>query len=130
MRNIFFIVLLIMTSATFAQQTPAKVTNADAATFKSLIERKDGIVIDLRTPDETKKGIIKGAVEMDYLAKDFEAQVNKLDKKKKYYVYCQGGGRSADAADYMVKHGFTYVVNLEKGYGSWVKQGYETEIKK
>ncbi len=120
------VLLFLLCTNVFAQKTAGGYTNADAATFKNMIAKNDGVLIDLRTPDETKKGIIKGAVEIDFLGKDFEANIEKLDKKKKYYLYCQGGGRSADAADYMVKHGFSSVVNLEKGYGSWVKQGFET----
>jgi len=104
--------------------------SVDAATFKSMIDKKDGVVIDLRTDDEVKKGIIKGAIQVDFLAKNFESVVAKLDTTKKYYVYCAGGGRSADAAEYMTKHGFTDVVNLEKGYGDWVKKGNEVQAVK
>ncbi len=104
--------------------------DVDAATFKKLIEEKKGVLIDLRTPDEIKtKGKIKGAIELDYLAKDSEAQIKKLDKKKTYLIYCAGGGRSGECKELMVKEGFKEVINLAKGIEDWKRQGYEVEKK-
>ncbi len=104
--------------------------DVDAATFKKLIEEKKGVLIDLRTPDEIKtKGKIKGAIELDYLAKDSETQIKKLDKKKTYLIYCAGGGRSGECKDLMVKEGFKEVINLAKGIEDWKRQGYQIEKK-
>lgn len=101
--------------------------NVKAAEFKSLMEKKKGVLIDLRTPDEIKKGKIKGAQEIDFFAADAESKIIKLDKKKTYYIYCAGGGRSGDCAELMVKNGFKNIVNLEKGFSDWKKAGYEIE---
>jgi phage shock protein E len=115
---------VIVSSALFSQ---TKIENADAATFKKYIDEKKGVLIDLRTDDELKnKGMIKGAVQIDFLAKDAEEKISKLDKKKTYLIYCAGGGRSGDCAELMEKQGFTHVVNLEKGIEGWKKSGYET----
>jgi phage shock protein E len=103
--------------------------NVNATEFKTLVEKKKGVVIDLRTPDEIKKGKIKGAQEIDFFASDAEARIDKLDKKKTYYIYCAGGGRSGECAEMMVNKGFKNVVNLEKGFSEWKKLGYEMEIK-
>jgi rhodanese-related sulfurtransferase len=95
---------------------------------KMLKSDKKAVCIDLRTPDEIKKyGKIPGAMEIDWLAKDNEQKINALDKKKNYYVYCAGGGRSADAMEWMLKNGFHYVVNLEKGFTDWKKNGKKIE---
>lgn len=95
---------------------------------KMLKNDKKAVCIDLRTPDEIKKyGKIPGALEIDWLAKDNEQKINALDKKKNYYVYCAGGGRSADAMEWMLKNGFHYVVNLEKGFTDWKKNGKKIE---
>lgn len=112
----------------FNAQTVVK--NVDAATFKQLIDEKKSILIDLRTNDEiTSKGKIKGAVQLDFLAKDSEAIIGKLDKKKTYLIYCAGGGRSGDCAELMQKLGFKEVVNLEKGFDDWKRKGLEVEKK-
>ncbi|OFY85853.1 MAG: hypothetical protein A3F72_12595 [Bacteroidetes bacterium RIFCSPLOWO2_12_FULL_35_15] len=106
------------------------VTNLSAERFKAIIENdKEGLIIDLRTTDEINKGFIKGAVQLDFLAKDSEKQIDKLDKNKTYYIYCASGGRSGDAAEYMEKHGFKRVYNLEKGFSDWAKKGFPVEKK-
>ena len=104
------------------------IKNVSAEEFKKDIDAKKGILIDLRTNDEIKsKGKIKGAIQIDFLAKDAEQQIEKLDKKKTYLVYCAGGGRSGECADLMKKQGFKEVINLEKGFGEWKNKGYEIE---
>jgi rhodanese-related sulfurtransferase len=104
------------------------IKNVSAEEFKKMIDAKKGEVIDLRTTNEiVSKGKIKNAKQLDYLAKDSEEQIKKLDKNKTYLVYCAGGGRSSEAAELMQKLGFKEVVNLEKGYDDWKKKGFETE---
>jgi len=126
MKKIFFIVLTFLISINFVK---AQFKNVTAVEFKSLIEKQKGIVIDLRTPDEIKKGKIKGATEIDFLAVDFNKEADKLDKSKTYYLYCAGGGRSADAAEILISKGFKQIVNLEKGFADWKKQNFEIEKK-
>ena len=99
--------------------------------MKKIIDEKKSYLIDLRTDDELKnKGFIKGAAQIDFLSKDAEAVIAKLDKKKTYLVYCAGGGRSGDCAELMQKMGFSHVVNLEKGFDDWKKKGFEIDTKK
>jgi len=107
------------------------VTNLTSKDFKTLSANdKSSVIIDLRTDDEIKsKGFIKGAVQLDFLAKDAEQKIDKLDKSKTYYVYCAAGGRSGEAAEYMEKHGFKRVFNLEKGFSDWAAKGMPVEKK-
>ena len=44
-------------------------------------------------------------------------------------MYCAGGGRSADAAEILVKKGFKNVVNLTGGFSAWKKANLEIELK-
>jgi rhodanese-related sulfurtransferase len=127
MKKIVTLILVFISTFSFSQEV---IKNVDAATFKKMIDEKKYILIDLRTTDEIKsKGKIKGAKELDFLDKNAEAIIEKLDKKKKYLIYCAGGGRSADCADLMKKQGFKEVVNLEKGFGDWKNKGFEIETK-
>lgn len=127
MKKLLFLAFIICGTALFAQN---KIENVDAATFKTYIDAKKGVLIDLRTDDELKnKGMIKGAMQIDFLAKDAEDKISKLDKKKTYLIYCAGGGRSGDCAELMEKQGFSHVVNLEKGIEGWKKAGFETVTK-
>jgi len=124
MKFLLSLILAISTSFVMSQTTK----NVSAEEFKKMIDEKKGELIDLRTTNEIQsKGKIKGAKQIDYLAKDSEEQIKKLDKNKTYLVYCAGGGRSSEAAELMQKLGFKEVVNLEKGYDDWKKKGFETE---
>lgn len=133
MKKTFLIIVAIFSfgSNTFAQTANTTVvTNLSAERFKAIIANdKEGVIIDLRTTDEINKGFIKGSVQLDFLAKDSEKQIDKLDKNKTYYIYCAAGGRSGDAAEYMEKHGFKRVYNLEKGFSDWAKKGFPVEKK-
>jgi rhodanese-related sulfurtransferase len=127
MKKIIILLLVFISTFSFSQEV---IKNVDAATFKKMIDEKKYVLIDLRTADEIKsKGKIKGATELDFLDKNAETNIEKLDKKKKYLIYCAGGGRSADCADLMKKQGFKEVVNLEKGFGDWKNKGFEIETK-
>ncbi|MBL7902190.1 MAG: rhodanese-like domain-containing protein [Bacteroidia bacterium] len=126
MKKLLLLSFFLLFYASFkAQNNPVR--NVDASTFQKLIESKKYVLIDLRTSDEIKtKGMIKGAIQLDYLAKDSEKQIGQLDHKKPYLIYCAGGGRSSECAELMQKLGFTEVVNLEKGYDDWKRKGLET----
>ena len=134
MKKIIFIMIALV-SFGYKINAQAKnstvVTNLSSERFKALIANdKNGMVIDLRTMEEiTSKGFIKGSVRLDYLAKDAEKQVDKLDKNKTYYIYCASGGRSSDCAEYMEKHGFKRVFTLEKGFSEWLQKGFPVEKK-
>jgi rhodanese-related sulfurtransferase len=132
MKKIIFLftIALGLNFSTRAQNVPQVIKNVSAADFKKAVDEKKGVVIDLRTTDEiTAKGKIKGATQIDFLSKDAEQQLLKLDKSKTYLVYCAGGGRSGDAAELMSKNGFKEVINLSKGFSDWQKSGYEIEKK-
>ncbi len=127
MKKIVTLILIFISTFSFSQEG---IKNVDAAAFKKMIDDKIYILIDLRTADEIKnKGKIKGATELDFLDKNAEANIEKLDKKKSYLIYCAGGGRSGDCAELMKKQGFKDVVNLEKGFGDWKNKGFEIETK-
>lgn len=127
-----FLMLLAFVLKTDAQtKNTLVVMNLSSERFKAVaFSDKNGIILDLRTTQEiTDKGYLKGAVQLDFLAKDAEDKIGKLDKNKTYYIYCASGGRSGDAAEYMEKHGFKKVYNLEKGFSEWVMKGLPIEKK-
>jgi thioredoxin 1 len=79
----------------------------------------DEQIVDVRTSDEFSKGYIEGAFNVDVNGPEFQKQVSALDKTKPVFVYCLSGGRSAKAAAYMRKQGFTKVFELEGGMLKW-----------
>lgn len=84
-----------------------------------ILLKKDIQLVDVRTPDEWKKGIIKNALKIDITSDNFEAKaIEKLDKSKPVYLYCRSGIRSLIAGEILYKQGFI-VYNLESGYNDW-----------
>jgi phage shock protein E len=98
--------------------------NVSSKEFKQLADSIPGaVIIDLRTVDELKGGMIPNAVNIDFLAKDFETRVSNLDPVKPYFVYCAGGGRSGETVELMSQKGFKQVYNLQGGFTAWKKAG-------
>lgn len=131
-KYLFILITLLYTSITSAQ-TPSStvITNVSAAKFDELIKADNAAtIIDLRTDKEVEKGFIPGAIQIDYLGKTFDNQITALDKNKTYYIYCQSGGRSSDAAEYMEKQGFKKIISLEKGFSEWKAKGLPIDTKK
>jgi phage shock protein E len=131
-KNFLLLITFLFTVSHVNSQTAntAVITNLSADQFKEMITTdKTATVIDLRTSNEIEKGFISGSIQIDYLGKNFDTQMAALDKNKTYYVYCQAGGRSADAAGYMEKQGFKKVYNLEKGFSDWKAKGFPIDKK-
>lgn len=95
--------------------------------FRSkIMEYKDEVVLDVRTPGEYESGHIKDALNINWNGSNFEQEVLKLDKDKPVFVYCQAGGRSAAAANKLSQMGFTQVYDLEGGIMNWTRSGMPT----
>ncbi len=118
------LISLFVFSCAGAQQSSSKVENVDAAAFKKLIDSGNGIVLDVRTPEEWADGTIPDASTIDFYDDDFRTKVNLVNKEKEIYVYCLSGGRSAKAAAILVESGFNKVYNLEGGFRSWKENGF------
>lgn len=97
--------------------------------FKQKMLQEPGILLDIRTASEQKKGIIPTAQCIDFFSDNFEASINKLDKSKTYYIYCASGGRSSEAAELMIKNGFVHVVDLDGGIKRWKEANLPIEVK-
>jgi rhodanese-related sulfurtransferase len=82
-------------------------------------ENSDYIVLDVRTYEEFEEDNIERAMNLDFYSKDFKKQLEKLDKNKKYLIYCRSGYRSSITLDIMKKLGFMVVYDLKGGFNCW-----------
>jgi len=96
--------------------------------FKSNLNYKKGTLLDVRTPQETSMGYIKGAIFMNINDNDFTQKIATLDKSKPIFVYCRSGRRSRNALAILVTKGFSEVYNLDGGITAWQSDGYPIEI--
>jgi len=86
---------------------------------KNLKDRKNAQIIDVRTPDEYKKGHLPDAVNIDFRNEDFKNQIKMLDKNKPVFLYCLAGTRSKSASEILKKQGFKEIYDMEGGYAKW-----------
>ncbi len=64
-------------------------------------------LVDVRSRAEYKGSHITGARNVDVSSPEFAQQVQRLDPKRTYLVYCQSGSRSSRAAGIMRSSGLT-----------------------
>tara|TARA_B100000945_G_scaffold130457_1_gene104151 strand:+ start:751 stop:1101 length:351 start_codon:yes stop_codon:yes gene_type:complete len=79
--------------------------------FSSLLSSNEIIVIDVRSFEEVKTGIIQDAIHIEWT--QIEKEISKIDvsKDQSIYLYCRSGNRSGKAAVMLEKIGFTNVIN-------------------
>ena len=77
------------------------------------LDKDRDMLVDLRTREETKQGMIDGAVNIPL--DELRERLGELDKEKTFYVYCRSGQRSYIGARILTGHGFR-ARSLSGGY--------------
>ena len=107
------------------QQT---IINVNAVEAYSLIQaykdNPDFTIIDVRTLEEYNNGHIENTVLISSSSPDFREEIGKLDRSKKYLIYCRSGGRSSGTRSIMEDLGFCYIYHLDGGITGWLAQDY------
>nr|WP_245837224.1 rhodanese-like domain-containing protein [Virgibacillus phasianinus] len=74
-------------------------------------------LIDVREPQEFKKGHILGARNIPVT--QMKQRLVEIRKDKPVYLYCQSGSRSARAAQMLHKRGYLDLNQLKGGFKRW-----------
>ena len=116
-----------MNNTNFSEQFFAQIWVSD---FKKEMENEEIILLDVRTPWELIEywKLRNNQILIDINKESFISEISKLDKTKKYLIYCWHGNRSVVARDYMKWQGFSYVKDLKWWIELWVIEG-ESVIK-
>lgn len=94
--------------------------------FEIASNKKDAVLVDVRTPAEWRKGIITGSRLQNVLEKDsFKTAVANWARSNTYLLYCRSGKRSQLALEEMKAMGFENVYDLAGGFVAW--EGYTPE---
>jgi len=131
MKNLMVLVLLLLVFSpglTAQEVCDTNLIKLDTLQFRTKLKTEGGILLDVRTPEEWKTGYIKGAINIDFRSETFYDRIDKLDRSKTYFVYCEVGGRSSLAAQYMLTHGFCKVYTLHHGMKMWKEAGYPVVV--
>ncbi len=102
-----------------SDKSSKKMYDLDGPSFKKeLFRTPDAVLLDVGSAIEFFEGTLPGALNIDYMDRDFGRKVSFLDPDKTYFVFCRNGNRSAAASKEMTKQGLK-IFNLEKGMDTW-----------
>jgi hydroxyacylglutathione hydrolase len=102
-----------------------KVRQLDAAQLKKAALSNRVQVIDVRGPDEWRRGHLPGAIHIPLAA--LPDRIGELNASAPIVLHCKGGGRSSIATSFLQARGIGDVSNLAGGYEGWVKNGFEVQ---
>ncbi|MCH7321195.1 rhodanese-like domain-containing protein [Solibacillus sp. MA9] len=109
------IIIAVIVAFFVWRMKPAKgVQTISTAKAKEIINDKDKVFIDVRTPAEYKARNVRQFKNMP-LGTDF----SKLPKDKEIVVICQSGMRSMQACKQLKKLGFEKVTNVRGGMSAY-----------
>lgn len=98
--------------------------SVSAHRFNTGMQKKNTVILDVRTAEEYMEGHIEGARNYDFYSGEFNSELAKLDRTKIYYIYCRSGNRSSQTVAMMQEMGFMNVVQLEGGVNAWTADGF------
>ena len=79
--------------------------------LSSIVFSDEPLVIDVRSLEEVKTGIIQDAIHIEWTQIDKEINDIDVTKDQPIYLYCRIGNRSGKATVILEKIGFTNVIN-------------------
>ncbi len=95
--------------------------NIDSNTLETMRDQRDITLIDVRTDAEVARGIIAGARHIPLFS--LPQHSASLADAGSIVIYCQSGGRSAQACSYLAQQGIADLYNLAGGILAWVRDG-------
>lgn len=114
--------LIITSQKNGKEQTAAISTHntymdmAQDEAMKIFETEEDVIILDVRTKEEYEEGHIKGAVNVPN--EEIASTTLPYAKDDRIFVYCRSGNRSKQAAEKLVKLGYTDIINIG-GIQTW-----------
>ncbi|MEA2766925.1 MAG: hydroxyacylglutathione hydrolase [Gemmatimonadaceae bacterium] len=102
-----------------------QVRQLDAARLRNAAIDNNVQIVDVRGPDEWRRGHLPGAMHIPLAA--LPERIGELNTAAPIVLHCKGGGRAAIAASFLQARGITNVSSLVEGYDGWVKRGFEVE---
>ncbi|WP_160670269.1 rhodanese-like domain-containing protein [Clostridium sp. C8-1-8] len=86
---------------------------------KLLTNNDDILILDVRTDEEFEEGHIDGAILIPANKLPFRYEEILDYEDKPILVYCQTGGRSPMATNFLEENGFSDIYHLYEGFARW-----------
>ena len=119
MKKLLTLILALLAPLTLMAGPAEDISQEDL--LKRMEEKKEQVILDVRSDKEFKNGHIAGAkhIPFDELAK----RVDELKdfKDTDIVIYCQSGRRAGIAAKTLKEAGFTKLLHLDGDWGAWSK---------
>lgn len=100
-----------------------KYKEIDSAMLHELNSVEKVTLVDVRTEEETARGIIQGALHIPLHL--LPLRIDELKGVNPLVFYCHSGIRSAQACSYIASQGRENAFNLRGGVLGWGAAGYE-----
>ena len=124
---IFIICLGFMLPSLSAQES-TRIMTVSAKEAADLIDKHNGdsdfAILDIRTPGEFQSGHLQSAILIDFYSQTFADQLSRLDKEKKFLIYCRSGNRSTRSLEIFKKLKFQKVYHMANGISTWKSEGF------
>ena len=114
----------------------AEVVDISINELQTMIESKQAVVIDVRTPREWQQtGIVEGSIPIMFFDEKRRPHAQEwlnqaaahLTSEQELILICRSGNRSKIIANYLVRqHGYTRVYNVKAGIQQWLRLGHKT----
>ncbi len=93
----------------------------------SELTKGDVLLVDVRNAEEIAEQSYDVKNSINIPLDSIEIKMNTIPKDKQVILVCQGGKRSKQAYDILVKNGFTNLANMEGGMNAWSEAGLPTK---
>ena len=114
-----FLMALLLLAGCGAQSEESTYRQVNAEEADSMMEEESGyIILDVRTAQEYSEKHIAGAINVPNETIGSEEIPELPDKDQLVLVYCRSGNRSKQAAEKLVKLGYTNIVEFG-GINDW-----------
>ena len=94
-----------------------RLTPVELAAWQADPAREAPVVVDVREPWEVERCRIEGSRSIPL--RELPAKAADLPQDRELVLVCHHGGRSAQAAMWLTRNGYTRVHNLEGGVDAW-----------
>ena len=79
--------------------------------LSSIVFSDEPLIVDVRSLEEVKTGIIQDAIHIEWTQIDKEINNIDITKNQPIYLYCRSGNRSGKAVDILKNLGYVNVIN-------------------
>jgi rhodanese-related sulfurtransferase len=129
LKTALFFILFSFSALSVAEQLGL----VSAEELQNMQQHEHALVVDIRTPEEWKTGVIPESKKLESFHADghFDSAkwLDDLQKLKSQpdqpvILVCRSGNRSNKVGQFLVEQGMPKVYHLKQGIQSWVQSGY------